>query len=82
MGLGNGQGRFQLKVIVDLNKCNDHGQCVYSAPDVFVLNDRGELSFRDEAKDLYVSGDLDEGLRDSLEEAADICPMQAIEIEG
>ena len=71
-----------MKVIVDLNKCNDHGQCVYSAPEVFSLNGRGELSFRDEARDLYVSDQLDESLRDGLEEAADICPMQAIEIEG
>ena len=55
-----------MKVIVDLNKCNDHGQCVYSAPEVFSLNGRGELSFRDEARDIYVSDQLDESLRDAL----------------
>ncbi len=70
-----------MKVVVDLNKCSDHGQCVYSAPEIFSLDDRGELSFRALAKDVYRSGELDESLRDSVEEAADICPMQAIEIE-
>ncbi len=70
-----------MKITVDLNKCNDHGQCVYSAPEVFELDDRGELSFRARAKDIYHSGELDESLRDSIEDAADNCPTQAIEIE-
>ncbi|MDA8197781.1 MAG: ferredoxin [Actinomycetota bacterium] len=70
-----------MKLVVDLNKCADHGQCVFAAPDVFELDDRGELSFRRLAKDIYVSGELDESLRNSIEEAADICPSQAIEIE-
>jgi ferredoxin len=70
-----------VKVVVDLKKCSDHGQCVFAAPEVFELDDRGELTFRKLAKDVYVTGELDESLRDSVEEAADICPMQAIEIE-
>ncbi|CAG4905927.1 MULTISPECIES: ferredoxin [Acidithrix] len=70
-----------MKVTVDLDKCSDHGQCVFAAPDVFALNSRGELTFRDVAKGTYVSGELDEDLRDSIEEAIDVCPMQAIEIE-
>ena len=24
-----------MRITVDLNKCNDHGQCVFSAPAVF-----------------------------------------------
>ncbi|MDA8277909.1 MAG: ferredoxin [Actinomycetota bacterium] len=70
-----------MKVVVDLNKCSDHGQCVFAAPEVFELDNRGELSFRKFAKDIYMSEELDESLRDSVEEAADICPMQAIEVE-
>ena len=66
---------------MDLKKCSDHGQCVYSAPDVFALNSKGELSFRDQARETYVSGELDESLRDDIEDAVDTCPMQAIEIE-
>ena len=66
---------------MDLKKCSDHGQCVYSAPEVFVLNSKGELSFRDQARDIYVSGELDESFRDAIEDAVDTCPMQAIEVE-
>ncbi|MDQ0957390.1 MULTISPECIES: ferredoxin [unclassified Streptomyces] len=61
-----------MKVVVDMNKCQDHGQCVFAAPDVFSLDD-GRLA--------YVP-DADEALRDEVEEAADVCPLQAIRIEG
>ncbi|MCX4531841.1 ferredoxin [Streptomyces sp. NPDC002596] len=61
-----------MKVVVDMNKCQDHGQCVFSAPDVFQLDDNGRLA--------YVS-DPDDALRDEVEEAADVCPLQAIRIE-
>ncbi|GAA1242700.1 ferredoxin [Streptomyces sp. NPDC056121] len=62
-----------MKVVVDMNKCQDHGQCVFSAPDVFQLDDTGRLA--------YVS-DPDDALRDEVEEAADVCPLQAIRIEA
>lgn len=61
-----------MKVVVDMNKCKDHGQCVFAAPDVFQLDDNGRLA--------YVSGP-DDTLRDEVEEAADVCPLQAIRIE-
>jgi ferredoxin len=70
-----------VHITVDLNKCNDHGQCVFSAPAVFSLDDDGKLSFRREAAGTYVSGELEESLRDDVEEAADACPLQAIGIE-
>lgn len=61
-----------MKVVVDMNKCQDHGQCVFAAPDVFSLDDAGHLA--------YVA-DPDDELRDEVEEAADVCPLQAIRIE-
>jgi ferredoxin len=61
-----------MKVVVDMNKCQDHGQCVFAAPDVFSMDEAGHLA--------YVS-DPDEALRDQVEEAADVCPLQAIRIE-
>ncbi|MDA8370733.1 MAG: ferredoxin [Nocardiopsaceae bacterium] len=61
-----------MKVVVDMNKCQDHGQCVFSAPEVFQLDDSGHL--------VYTS-DPDEALRDQVEDAADVCPLQAITIE-
>ncbi|MFI5659974.1 ferredoxin [Streptomyces sp. NPDC051684] len=62
-----------MKVVVDMNKCQDHGQCVFAAPDVFSFDDAGRLA--------YVS-DPDDALRDDVEEAADVCPLQAIRIEA
>jgi ferredoxin len=69
-----------MHITVDLNKCNDHGQCVFSAPTVFSLDDNGKLAFRGETSGTYISGELDESLRDDVEEAADVCPLQAITV--
>jgi ferredoxin len=62
-----------MKVVVDPDKCADHGQCVFAAPEVFELDADGKL--------VYNSGELDESLRDRVEEAADVCPLQAITVE-
>ncbi|MFJ5921194.1 ferredoxin [Kitasatospora sp. NPDC092948] len=62
-----------MQVVVDMNKCQDHGQCVFAAPDVFSFDETGRLA--------YVA-DPDETLRADVEEAADVCPLQAIRIEG
>jgi ferredoxin len=61
-----------MKIVVDANLCQDHGQCVFAAPEIFSLNDQGHL--------VYVS-DVDESLRDKAEDAADVCPLQAITVE-
>jgi ferredoxin len=62
-----------MKVVVDMNKCQDHGQCVFAAPEVFQLDANGRLA--------YVS-DPDDAMLDEVEEAADVCPLQAIRIEA
>lgn len=61
-----------MKVIVDMNKCQDHGQCVFAAPEVFRLNDEGHLEYE---------SNPDDSLREAVEEAADVCPLQAITIQ-
>ena len=58
-----------MKVVVDMNKCQHHGQCVFSAPEVFQLDPDGHL--------VYVA-DPDDALREDIEDAADVCPLQAI----
>jgi len=58
-----------MKIHVDRAKCDNHGQCTFSAPTVFRLDEQGILQFDDTA---------DESLRADVEEAADVCPMQAI----
>jgi ferredoxin len=60
-----------VKVIVDRSLCQDYGQCVISAPQVFRLDDDGVLIFEEHP------GDSD---RADVEAAADACPFQAISI--
>lgn len=62
-----------MKIIVDMNLCQDHGQCAIAAPAVFRMNDEGKLEYEEIA---------DEARRAEVEEAADVCPVQAILIEG
>ena len=58
-----------MQVIVDRAKCDNHGQCTFSAPTVFRLDEQGILQYEE---------NVDESLRDEVEEAADVCPLQAI----
>ena len=62
-----------MKVTVDLALCQDHGQCAIAAPKVFRMNDEGRLEY---------DGAPDQAMREYVEEAADVCPVQAIAIEG
>ncbi|WP_412517420.1 ferredoxin [Actinomadura madurae] len=58
-----------MRIDVDHTLCENHGQCTFAAPDVFWLNGAGELEH---------CGDVDESRREAVEEAADVCPVQAI----
>jgi len=61
-----------IKVTIDMDKCQHYGQCCFEAPDVFVLDENGKITYTAEVAD---------DRRDDVESAADVCPMQAIEIE-
>lgn len=63
-----------MRVVVDLAVCQDHGQCCFAAPEVFELDAAGQL--------VVLVENPDESLRDKVEEAADVCPLQAITLEG
>ena len=63
-----------IKVVVDRDVCQDHGQCVFAAPQVFELDEEGKL--------VVLQEEVDESLRDVVEEAAVVCPVQAITIAG
>lgn len=62
-----------MKVRVDRSLCDDHGQCTIAAPAVFWFGDDGKLVY---------DGDPDDSLRAEVEEAADVCPLQAIFLDG
>jgi ferredoxin len=62
-----------MRVIVDLDRCESHGQCVIAAPAVF-------LGFDDEST-LEYTPDPDGSQRAAAEQAALVCPVSAITIE-
>jgi ferredoxin len=64
-----------MKVVVDMDKCQDHGQCAFAAPEVFLIDPETN-------KLVVLQEEPDEAFRDQVEEAADVCPVQAITIEG
>jgi ferredoxin len=61
-----------MKVLVDMNLCQSHGECVLVAPEVFELGDDDVLKWKE---------DVGEELRDKMEEAVEACPMMAISLE-
>ncbi len=61
-----------IKVTVDMDACQNYGQCCFEAEDVFRLDDAGKL--------IYVS-EVADHRREAVEAAADVCPMQAITVE-
>ncbi len=66
---GQAAGPCQMRITVDRGKCCRHGQCVIAAPELFRFNDAGEL-----AHQLVVA----DAQRPAAEDAADVCPEQAI----
>ncbi|GGJ35438.1 ferredoxin [Streptomyces brasiliensis] len=60
-------------VSVDLDVCQNYGQCVFAAPEVFDLDDNAELVYQAEAPD---------SSRGEVEAAVTACPVQAIRIVG
>lgn len=61
-----------MKVIVDMNLCQDHGQCAIAAPEVFRMDENSKLVFDSEPS---------EDMRQYVEDAIDVCPVQAIFLE-
>jgi ferredoxin len=62
-----------MKVHVDMNLCQSHGECAFVAPEVFELGDDDVLVWKEE---------VDESQRAAVEEAVRACPMTAISTEG
>lgn len=60
-----------MHITVDLDLCDGHGQCVFAAPNVFELDDVGDLHYRPEP---------DESERARVQNAVRLCPVQAISI--
>jgi ferredoxin len=64
-----------MKVILDSDRCELHGECTMAAPEVFDIGDDAEVV-------TVINPEPEEHLRNSVEEAALVCPVAAIRIEG
>ena len=60
-----------MKIQVDRDVCDLHGQCVFTAPAVFSFDGAGELVYRDEVADEEEA---------KVRDAASVCPTGAIEV--
>jgi ferredoxin len=58
-----------MKVDVDMNLCQSHGECAFVAPEVFELGDDDVLVWKEE---------VGEELREKVLQAVEVCPMMAI----
>ncbi|BDB44305.1 MULTISPECIES: ferredoxin [Mycobacterium] len=63
-----------MKIIVDNDRCELHGECVMAAPEVFDIEDDKEWV-------TVLDANPGEHLRSAVEEAAMMCPVAAIRIE-
>jgi ferredoxin len=64
-----------MKIKIDQEKCIGCGSCTSVCLDVFDLNDENKAILRDTG---ISQGEIDD---QCVNEAIDICPVQAIEIE-
>ena len=63
-----------MKVIVDLDVCQAHGDCVVAAPEVFDLGEEADVV-------TVLNPEPGDELRARVERAALDCPVTAIRIE-
>ncbi|MGH7661759.1 MAG: ferredoxin [Vulcanimicrobiaceae bacterium] len=63
-----------MKVVVDYDACMSNALCMQVAPEVFEVREDGFLYILNE--------NPPEELRAKMDEAARVCPTQAITIEG
>jgi ferredoxin len=61
-----------MKITVDTDRCEDHGQCVFAAPDVFEFGEDDTLRWVAEVPD---------SRRGDIEHAATSCPVAAITMQ-
>lgn len=61
-----------MKVTVDLDLCEGHGQCEFAAPDVFEVTEDGSVDYVAEPP---------EAERAAVVKAAAVCPVRAITLE-
>jgi ferredoxin len=60
-----------MRITVDMNLCESHGQCVFAAPEIFSFDEDDHLVYEPTPSDT---------LRDKAEHAAAACPVRAVTV--
>jgi ferredoxin len=63
-----------VQVIADYDRCEGHGLCGEQAPDVFDLDDEGNLVHR------FDGQDVPEEYAEAAERGASVCPVAALRV--
>ena len=63
-----------VRIELEQKRCEGHGMCELTAPEVYRLDDEGEL-------ELLVNP-VPDGLRASAEAGARVCPVAALRVVG
>jgi ferredoxin len=63
-----------MKISVDRQRCEGHGMCEAAAPEMFTLDDDGEL-------EIHHQGVVPPGLVDAAADAVRLCPVAALRAE-
>ena len=69
-----------MKIEIDLLSCKDFGECEQTAPKLFALDENGKQSLRSNSSGSKINFEAAEEFRGVAEEAAIVCPMQALTI--
>lgn len=62
-----------MKVVVDWDLCESHGQCEFAAPEVFTIDDNGDLQLLQETPP--------DSERANVEQAVRRCPSRALGLQ-
>lgn len=61
-----------MKVTVDYDRCEGHGNCVMQAAAAFELDDDGDLQYHFDGQDVPAE------MQDAVRAAVDACPVTAL----
>ena len=64
-----------MKIALDRKRCEGHGMCESAAPELFTLDEAGELTAH------YDGREIPERLEESARDAVRVCPVAALTIE-
>lgn len=65
-----------MKVIADYERCEGHGLCTQQAPEIFELDDDGELIHH------FDGADIPAEQHDPASSAASACPVAALRLDA